>query len=61
MIHSEEHSKQLSESMKNSSAHKIALNSDSYKEKQSEANSGENNPMFGIHRYGENNPNYGNK
>ena len=41
------------------------LNNPEFKEKMREIlkirNSGENNPMYGIHRFGEDNPNYGHK
>ena len=52
--HTEESKEKMSES------HKGKILSDEHKEKLSKANSGENNPMYGVHLYGEDNPNYGN-
>ena len=37
------------------------VHTDAAKKKMSRAQSGENNAMYGVHRFGEDNPNYGNK
>lgn len=52
--HTEESKEKMSES------HKGKTLTDEHKAKLSKASSGENNPMYGIRLYGEDNPNFGN-
>ena len=52
--HTEESKKKISES------HKGKILTDEHKAKLSKASSGENNPMYGVRLYGEDNPNFGN-
>lgn len=52
--HTEESKEKMSES------HKGKTLTDEHKKKLSKANSGENNPMYGIRLWGEDNPNFGN-
>lgn len=52
--HSEDSKAKMSE------VHKGKVLTDEHKEKLRAASEGENNPMFGVRRYGKDNPNYGN-
>lgn len=52
--HTEESKKKMSES------HKGKTLTDEHKAKLSKASNGENNPMYGVRLYGEDNPNFGN-
>lgn len=57
-MYGKQHSEESKEKMRES--HKGKVLTDEHKEKLRVANSGENNPMFGVRFYGKDNPNYGN-
>ena len=57
-MYGKHHTKESKEKM--SKSHKGKTLTDEHKAKLSKASSGENNPMYGVHLYGEDNPNFGN-
>ena len=57
-MYGKHHTEESKEKM--SKSHKGKTLTDEHKAKLSKASSGENNPMYGVHLYGEDNPNFGN-